>query len=97
MDSFTIELVSSATFYCYQNKSSFAYFLPEQIHLKREYKAAIFEISYASLYQNVTEGKFTYVDGRENPEEKREIEPMHIEPGLYPNTVDVVVAMNSDN
>ena len=47
------------------------------------------------MYQNVTEGKFTFVDGRESPEEKRKIEPMHKKPGLYPNIVDIVVAMNN--
>ena len=46
------------------------------------------------MYQNVTEGKFTFVDGRESPEEKRKIQPMHVEPGLYPSIVDIVVAMN---
>ena len=56
-----------------------------------------FKISYHSLYQNVTEGKFTFIDGRESPEEKRKIQPMHIEPGLYPSIVDIVVAMNDQN
>ena len=58
MDSFTIGLVSNASFYCYRNNSlgSFTSFLPEQIHLKGEWKVAISEISYLSLYQNVTEG-----------------------------------------
>ena len=47
------------------------------------------------MYQNVTEGKFTLVDGRESSEEKRKIVPMNIEPGLYPSFVDIVVAMNN--
>ena len=96
MDSFTIELVSNASFNCYPNNSlsSFTNFLPEQIHLKGEWEVAISEISYPSLYQDVTEGKFTFVDGRESPEEKRKIQPMHVEPGLYPSIVDIVVAMN---
>ena len=96
MDSFTIELVSNAYFNCYPNKSfsSFTNFLPERIHLKGEWEVAISEISYPSLYQNVTGGKFTFVDGRENPEEKRKIQPMHVEPGLYPSIVDIVVALN---
>ena len=95
MDSFTIELVSNASFNCYPNNSlsSFTNFLPEQIHLKGEWEVAISEISYPSLYQNVTEVKFTFVDGRESPEEKRKIQPMHVEPGLYPSIVDIVVAM----
>ena len=96
MDSFTIELVSNASFNCYPNNSlsSFTNFLPEQIHLKGEWEVAISEISYPSLYQNVTEGKFTFLDGRESPDEKRKIQPMHVEPGLYPSIVDIVVAMN---
>ena len=96
MDSFTIELVSNASFNCYPNNSlsSFTNFLPEQIRLKGEWEVAISEISYTSLYQNVTEGKFTFIDGRESPEEKRKIQPMHIEPALYPSVVDIVVAMN---
>ena len=47
------------------------------------------------MYQNVTEGKFTFVDGRESSAEKRKIVPMNIEPGLYPSIVDLVVAMNN--
>ena len=94
IDSFNIELVSNASFNCYPNNSlsSFTIFLPEQIHLKGEWEVAISEISYPSLYQNVTEGKFTFVEGRESPEEKRKIQPMH--PGLYPSIIDIVVAMN---
>ena len=84
MDSFTIELVSNASFNCYPNNSlsSYTNSLPEQIHLKGEGEVAISEISYLSLYQNVTEGKFTFVDCREISEENRMIAPMNIEPGL---------------
>ena len=46
------------------------------------------------MYQNVTEGNFTFIDGRESPEEKRKIQPIHVEPGLYPSIVDIVLAMN---
>ena len=48
MDSFTIELVSNASFNCYPNNSlsSLTNFLPEQIHLKGEWEIAISEISY---------------------------------------------------
>ena len=69
MDSFTIELVSNAFFNCYPN-NSLSYstnFLPEQIHLKGEWEVVISEKLYPSLYQNVTEGKFTFIDGRESP------------------------------
>ena len=55
MGSFTIELVSNASFNCYQNNSlgCFTIFLHKQIHLKAEWKVAISEISCPSLYQNV--------------------------------------------
>ena len=46
------------------------------------------------MYKNFTEGKFSFIDGRESPEKKRKIQPIHIEPGLYPSIVDIVVAMN---
>ena len=49
-------------------------FYRKKIHLKGEWEFAISEISYPSLYQNVTEGKFTFIDGRESPEEKRTID-----------------------
>ena len=72
MDSFIIELVSNAYFNCYPNHSlsSFTSFLPEQIHLKGDWEVAISKIPYPSLYQNVTEGKLSFIDGRESPDEK---------------------------
>ena len=93
---FTIELVFNAFLNCYPNNSlsSFTNFLAEQIHLKGGWEVAISEVSYPSMYQNVTEVKFTFMDGRESPEEKRMIQPMHIEPGLYPSIVDIVKALN---
>ena len=98
MDSFTFEVVSHASLNCYPNTSlsSFTNFLQEQIHLKGEWEVAISEISYPSLYQNVTEGKFIFIDGRESPEEKRKLQPIHIESGLYPSFVDIVVAKNDN-
>ena len=90
MDSFAFELFSNASFNCYPNNNlkSFTSFLPEQIHLKGEWEFAISEISYPSLYQNITEGKFTFVEGRDISEEERKIELMHIEPRLYPSTIE---------
>ena len=44
--------------------------------------------------KTVQRESFTFIDGRESPEEKRKIQPMHIEPGLYPSIVDKIVAMN---
>ena len=55
---------------------------------------AISETSYPSMLKNVSEGKITFIDGREVLEEKRKNQPIHIEPGLYPSFVEIVVAMN---
>ena len=75
MDSFTIELVSNASLIIIRIVVLilFTIFLPEQMHLKEECGVATSEISYLSLYQNVTEGKFTLIDGRESPVKKRKI------------------------
>ena len=64
MDSFTVELVSNASFDCYPNNtlSCFTNFLPEQINLEGEWEVAISELSYPSMYQNITGGKFLFVD-----------------------------------
>ena len=67
MDSFTIESVSNASTQLFPNKmlSSFTNFLPEQVNLDGQWEVAISEISYPSMYQNVTDGKFMFCD--ENP------------------------------
>ena len=65
------------------------------MNLRGELEIAFSQISYPSLYQNVTEGKFTFADVRKGSEEKRKIVPKHIEPGFYPNFVYIVVAMNN--
>ena len=90
---------TNASSNCYPNNSlsSFTNFLPKQIHLKGEWEVAISEKSHTSLHQNVTEGRFTFVDDRENSEEKIKIVTMNIEPGFYPKIVDIVVAMKNKN
>ena len=64
MESFTIELVSNASFELLPNitLSSFTNFLPEQVNLEVQWEVAVSEISYSSMYQNVTEGKFLFHD-----------------------------------
>ena len=42
--------------------SSFTNFLPEQLNLDGQWAVAISATSYPSMYQNVTEGEFMYVD-----------------------------------
>ena len=94
MSSFTVELVSNASFDCYPNNtlSSFTNLPPEQINLDGEWEVAITELSYPSLYQNVTEGKFFYID-----EAKPYTKPSDyytLDPGLYPSISDIVNEMN---
>ena len=64
MESFTIELVSNASAQLFPDNtlSSFTNFLPEQLNLDGQWEVAISEISYPSMYQNVTEGKFMFFD-----------------------------------
>ena len=63
MEPFTIELVSDASAQPFpDNKlSSFTNFLTEQLNLDGQWEVAISEISYPSMYQNVTEGKFMFL------------------------------------
>ena len=60
MDSFTIELVSIASGELFPDNtlSSFTNFLPEQLNLEGQWEVAFSEISYPSMDQNITEGKF---------------------------------------
>ena len=64
MDSFTIELVSNASGELLPDKTfnSVTNFLPEQVYLEGQWEVAISEISYPSMYQNITEGKFKFSD-----------------------------------
>ena len=94
MNSFTVELVSNASFDCYPNNtlSSFTNFLPEQINLEGEWEVAITELSYPSLYQNITEGKFFYLD--EATPNTKPSDYYTLDPGLYPSISDIVNEMN---
>ena len=64
MDSFTIELFSNASgeFFPDNTLSSSTTSLPEQVNLEGQWEVAVSEISYPSMYQNVTEGKFKFFD-----------------------------------
>ena len=94
MNSFTVELVSNASFDCYLNNtlSSFTDFLPEQINLEGEWEVAITELSYPSLYQNITDGKFFSLDAA-TPDTKPS-DYYTIDAGLYPSISDIVNEMN---
>ena len=92
MESFTIELVSNASAQLFPDNTliTFTNFLPEQLNLDAQWELAISEISYPSMYQNVTEGKFTFFD--KNFSKSSEFH--YLEPGLYPSITDIVEAMN---
>ena len=93
MDSFTIELVSNASSQLFPNNtlSSFTNFLPEQVNLDGQWEVAISEISYPSMYQNVSEGKFLFYDDKFS----KATEAYYLEPGLYSSITDIVEAMNT--
>ena len=93
MESFTIELVSNASAQIFPDNtlSSFSNFLPEQLNLEGQWEVAISEISYPSMYQNVTEGKFMFFDKKLS----KSSECYYLEPGLYPSITDIVEAMNT--
>ena len=92
MESFTIELVSNASAQLFPDNTlcSFTKFLPEQLNLEGQWEVEISEISYPSMYQNVTDGKFMFfVKKRLTSSEFN-----YLEPGLYPSNTDIVEAMN---
>ena len=74
-------------------KSSFTNFLPEQINLEGEWEVAITELSYPSLYQNITDGKFFYLDAA-TPDTKPSAY-YTIDAELYPSISDIVNEMNN--
>ena len=93
MESITIELVSnaSAELFPANTLSSFTNFLPEQLNLEGQWEIAISEISYPSMYQNLTEGKITFSDEKLS----KRSEFYYLEPGLHPSITDTVEAMNT--
>ena len=92
MESFTIELVSnaSAQFFPDNTLRYFTNFLPEELNLDGQWEVAISEISYPSMYQNATEGKFMFFDKKLS----KSTELYYLEPGLCPSITDIVEAMN---
>ena len=71
--------------------SSFTNFLPEQLNLECQWEVEISEVSYPSMYQNVTEGKFMCFDKKLS----KSLDFHYLEPGLYPSLTDIVEAMNT--
>ena len=93
MDSITIELTSNASAELFPDNtlSSFTNFLPDQVNLEGQWEVALSEISYPSMYQNVTEGYFKFFDEQLSKSTSTYI----LEPGLYTSIRDIVEAMNT--
>ena len=92
MESFLIELVSNASAQLFPDNtlSPFTNFLPEQLNLDGQWEFAISEISYPSMYQNVTKGKFVFFDKKLS----KSSEFYYLEPRLYSSITVIVEAMN---
>ena len=71
--------------------SSFKNFLTGQLNLECQWEVAISELSYPTMYQNVTEGKLMFFDKKLS----KLTEFYYLEPGLYPSITDIVKAMNT--
>ena len=66
-------------------------FLPEQVNLEGQWEGAISEISYTSMYQNITEWNFKFFD--EKP--SNSTSTYNLELGLYTSITDIVETMNT--
>ena len=93
MDLFIIELVSNASEELFPDNTltSFTKFLPEQVNLEAQWEVAISEISYPSMYQNITEGYFEFFDEKL----PKSSSANNLEPGLYTSITDLEEAMNT--
>ena len=93
MDLLTIELVSNDSGELFPNNTlnSSKNFLPEQEHLNGQGEVAASEISYPSMYQNITERKFKFFDVKLS----KSTSTYNLEPGLYFSITDIVEAMNT--
>ena len=97
MDSFIVELVSSASCDIYPENtlSSFTNFLPDQLFLEGKWEVALLEISHPALYNNVSDGGFFFNLSNRTYEEYESVQPTRkIEPGLYRTVHEVFFAMS---
>ena len=93
MDSFKIELVSNVSGELFPNStlSSFTNFLPEQVKMEGQWEVATSEISYSSLYQNITEEKLMFFDEKLS----KSTSTNNLKTGVYTSITDIVEAMNT--
>ena len=82
---------ASAQLFSDNTLSSFTNFLQEQVNLEGQGEVAVSEISYPSIYQNITEGYFEFFDEKLS----KSTSPYNLEPGLYTSITDIVEAMNT--
>ena len=61
------------------------------MNLEGQWEVAVSEISYPSMYQNVTEGKFMFFEKKVSKSPKF----YYLKLGLYPSITDIVEAMNT--
>ena len=94
MDSFTIELVSNASGELFPNNtlSAFTNFSPEYVNLEGQWEVVYSELSYPSMYQNITGGIQVFDD-----KFSKSTSTYNLEPGLYTSITDIVEAMNTLN
>ena len=92
MKPLNIEFVSNASAQIFPAKplSSLTNFSPKQLNLEGQWQVVISEISYPSVYQTITEGKFLFFDKKL----LKSSEFYYLEPGLYPSITNIVEAMN---
>ena len=86
-------MVSNASAELFPDKtlSSFTNFLPEQVNLEGQWEVANSELSYPSMYQNITEGCFKFFDETLS----KPTTNYNLELGLYTSSTDIVEAMNT--
>ena len=92
MESFTIELVSNASGELFPDNtlSYFTNFLPKQLNLEGQWQVAVSEISYPSMYRNITERKLNFFDEKLS----KSTSTYNLQPGLYTSITDIVEAIN---
>ena len=93
MNTRIIELVSNASFDVYPENSlsAFSNLLSDSIELSGQWEVALAEITYPSLYNNITDGEFTFVYQRVGPDNKLwDHEKMQLPTGMYNSLDDII-------
>ena len=93
MELFTMKLVSNASTQIFLDNTlgSFTNFLPEQLNLEGQCEVVSSELTYPSMYQNITPRKFMLFD-KKHPISS---EFYFLEHVFYPSITDNVETMNT--